>query len=220
MFETEIIYNPPMDPYVLILYRDNDLLVLDKPSGLLSVPARDPRLADSLSKRVQEKFPTALMINRLDKDTSGLVLMSLNKKTHAEIAKQFENRTTNKTYIAVVNGHLNAQEGYIDLPLGIDANNKPRHKVDYETGKAAQTRWSVIEHLDNMTTRIKLNPLTGRTHQLRVHMQALGHPILGDEFYADEKALSGSNRLLLHAHQLEIEYPAGSIMRFETTCPF
>lgn len=214
------VYNPPMEPYVSIVYRDDDLLVLDKPSGLLSVPGRDPALSDSLATRVQKQFPKALMINRLDKDTSGLVLMSLNRKSHAAIAAQFENRTTEKTYIAVVWGDLSDQSGHVDLPLAIDPDNKPRHRVDHENGKSAQTDWHVIERLPLPATRLRLHPLTGRTHQLRVHMKAIGHPILGDAFYAQGEALGASDRLLLHAQDLGFRHPDGRDMTVTVPCPF
>ncbi|MES5097982.1 pseudouridine synthase [Agrobacterium sp. BA1120] len=214
------VYNPPMEPYVSIIYRDEDFIVLDKPSGLLSVPGRDPALGDSLASRVQKQFPKALMINRLDKDTSGIVLMSLNRKAHAAIASQFENRTTQKSYIAVVWGTVADDDGHIDLPLAIDPDNKPRHRVDHEGGKSAQTDWHVLERLQLPATRLRLHPLTGRTHQLRVHMKALGHPILGDEFYADGEALAASERLLLHAEELRFRHPDGRDMTFTVPCPF
>ena len=214
------VYNPPMEPYVSILYRDDDLIVLDKQSGLLSVPGRDPALFDSLATRVQKQFPKALMINRLDKDTSGVVLMSLNRKAHAAIASQFENRTTQKSYIAVVYGEVTGESGHIDLPLAIDPDNKPRHRVDHENGRTAQTDWHVLERLPLPATRLRLHPLTGRTHQLRIHMKAIGHPILGDEFYADGAALAASNRLLLHAQELSFRHPDGRDVTFSVPCPF
>lgn len=213
------IYNPPLEPYVSIIHSDADLLVLDKPSGLLSVPGRHPALSDSLATRVQKQFPRALMINRLDKDTSGLVLMSLNKKAHAYVAAQFEARTTEKSYIAKVWGHMDSDEGFIDLPLAIDPENKPRHRVDHEHGKPAQTRWQVLSRGEN-STRLRLFPLTGRTHQLRVHMLAIGHVILGDEFYADGAALAAADRLLLHAEQLAFRHPDGRDVTFTAPCPF
>lgn len=213
------VYNPPMEPYISVIHRDADILVLDKPSGLLSVPGRDPSLSDSLATRVQKQFPQALMIHRLDKDTSGVVLMSLNRKAHAKIAAQFENRTTEKSYTAVVWGNVAEDEGLIDLPLAIDPDNKPRHRVDYEHGKPAQTRWQVLQRGEN-TTRLRLFPLTGRTHQLRVHMKAIGHVMLGDEFYADGEALAAADRLLLHAEELAFMHPDGRSVHFSIPCPF
>ena len=213
------IYHPPLEPYVSILYRDEGVLVLDKPSGLLSVPGRHPALSDSLATRVQKRFPHALMINRLDKDTSGLVLMSLNRQAHAAIAAQFEARTTQKSYVAVVWGHITDDEGLIDLPLAIDPDKKPRHCVDHNHGKSAQTRWQVLDRSERIT-RLRLFPLTGRTHQLRVHMKAFGHVILGDEFYAEGEALAAADRLLLHAEELSFRHPDGGIATFTSPCPF
>lgn len=213
------VYHPPQDPYVSLIHRDADFLVFDKPSGLLSVPGRHPALYDSLLTRVQKEFPRALIIHRLDKDTSGVVLMSLNRKAHAFVAAQFEARTTRKSYVAVVQGRMESAEGMIDLPLAIDPDNKPRHRVDNEHGKPAQTRWQVIGYGEN-STRLRLFPLTGRTHQLRVHMKALGHVILGDEFYADGEALSAANRLLLHAEMLGFRHPDGSDVTFTAPVPF
>lgn len=214
------IYNPPLEPYISIIHRDESLLVLDKPSGLLSVPGRDPALADSLATRVQKQFPSALMINRLDKDTSGIVLMSLNKKAHAVIASQFESRTTKKIYQAIVWGEVTGEGGDIDLPLAIDPDNKPRHRVDPDNGRPSQTQWRVLERLPLPATRLELRPLTGRTHQLRVHLKALGHPILGDEFYASGEALAASERLLLHAEELSFQHPDGHDVTFHVPAPF
>lgn len=213
------IYHPPLDPYVSLLHRDADFLVFEKPSGLLSVPGRHPALSDSLLTRVQKEYPQALIIHRLDKDTSGIVLMSRNRKAHAFVAAQFEARTTAKSYVAEVWGRVEDEEGMIDLPLAIDPDNKPRHRVDPDHGKPAQTRWQVISRGEH-STRLRLFPLTGRTHQLRVHMKALGHVILGDEFYADGKALTAANRLLLHAEQLTFRRPDGSDVTFTSLVPF
>lgn len=214
------IYNPPLEPYISIVHRDEDLLVLDKPSGLLSVPGRDPALFDSLLTRVQKKFPKALMINRLDKDTSGIVLMSLNRKAHAAIASQFENRTTEKTYCAIVWGNVEGESGEIDLPLAIDPENKPRHRVDHDNGRPSQTEWHVLERLPLPATRLRLHPLTGRTHQLRVHLKAIGHPILGDEFYAHDAALKAADRLLLHAEEVRFRHPDGRDVAYRVPAPF
>ncbi len=216
----ELIYKPPLEPYISIVYRDDDILVLDKPSGLLSVPGRNPSLSDSLATRVRMEFPAAQPINRLDKDTSGLVLMSLNKKAHAAIAAQFENRTTTKLYNAIVWGQMPDDEGFINLPLAIDPENKPRHRVDHTHGKSAQTQWRVVEPLSTASTRVHLVPLTGRTHQLRVHMKSIGHPILGDSFYAEGEALTASARLLLHAEKLGFHHLNGQDVIFTSPCPF
>lgn len=216
----DLIYNPPLEPYVSVVYRDDDILVLNKPSGLLSVPGHDPRLSDSLATRVRMEFPNAQMLNRLDKDTSGLVLISLNKKSHAAIAVQFENRTIKKLYTAVVWGRMPDSEGLIDLPLAIDPENKPRRRVDHDNGKSAQTQWHVVEFPSPDVTRVHLIPLTGRTHQLRVHMKSMGHPILGDSFYAGDDALAASPRLMLHSEKLGFYHPKGEDMIFTVPCPF
>ena len=215
------VYHPPLEPNLSAIYCDDDFIVLNKPSGLLSVPGRDPSLSDSLATRVRKERPNAQMINRLDKDTSGLVLISLNKKAHAAIAAQFENRTTKKLYNAIVWGHLPDDEGFIDLPLAIDPENKPRRRVDYSSGKPAQTQWRAVERLSMPpSTRVHLVPLTGRTHQLRIHMQSIGHPILGDSFYAEGEALTASPRLMLHAEQLGFQHPNGQYVSFTAPCPF
>jgi tRNA pseudouridine32 synthase/23S rRNA pseudouridine746 synthase len=213
------VYNPPLEPEFSLLHRDADLLVFDKPSGLLSVPGRHPALGDSLLTRVQKTFPQALIIHRLDKDTSGVLVMSRNRKAHAFVAEQFAARTIRKSYVAVVWGRVEEEEGLVDLPLAINPDNKPRHRVDPDHGKPAQTRWQVIGYGEN-TTRLRLFPLTGRTHQLRVHMKALGHVILGDEFYADGLALSAANRLLLHADELSFRHPDGTDVIFKAPVPF
>lgn len=213
------VYDPPTEPNLSFIHRDKDFLVFDKPSGLLSVPGRHPALFDSLLTRVQKEFPEALIIHRLDKDTSGVVLMSRNRRAHAFVAAQFEARTTRKAYIAEVWGRVADAEGLIDLPLAIDPDNKPRHRVDTEHGKPAKTRWQVLGYGEN-TTRLRLFPLTGRTHQLRVHMKALGHVILGDDFYADGEALAAANRLMLHAEQLTFRRPDGSDVTFAAPVPF
>lgn len=212
-------YTPPLDPYVVV-YRDAGFLVLDKPSGLLSVPGRDPALFDSLATRVRKDFPQAEMINRLDLGTSGLVLMSLDKKAHAYIAAQFEARTTDKLYTALVWGHMAEAEGFIDLPLCSDPERKPRHRVDHIHGKPSQTKWKAMEHLSTPATRVHLTPMTGRTHQLRVHMQAIGHTILGDPLYAEGNALAAAPRLMLHAQELTFRHPNGEEMTFTSPCPF
>jgi tRNA pseudouridine32 synthase/23S rRNA pseudouridine746 synthase len=213
------VYDPPREPYLRVVYRDDVLLVLDKPSGLLSVPGRHPSLQDSIATRVRAEFPHAQMINRLDKDTSGLVLAALDKKAHAAIAAQFENRTTKKLYTAIVHGHLAQDEGFIDLPLAGDPENKPRHRVDHVHGKPAQTQWRVAERLP-ASTRVQLIPLTGRTHQLRVHMKSIGHPILGDPLYAEGDALAAAARLMLHAEQIGFRHITGEDVTFTAPCPF
>lgn len=213
------VYHPPLDPYLSIVHRDDDVLVLDKPSGLLSVPGRHPALADSLTSRLQRVFPQAKLIHRLDKDTSGLVLASLTRTAHAKVAAQFEARTIKKSYVAEVWGRPTEQHGLINLPLAPDPDAKPRHRVDYEHGKPALTKWRVLS-AGHKSTRLQLIPVTGRTHQLRVHLKAIGHVIVGDEFYAEGEALRAADRLLLHAETLSIQHPDGSDVSFSVPAPF
>ena len=198
-------YKPPLSP-LDILYRDKDIVVLNKPSGLLSVPGRQDHMKDSLSLRVQERFPTATVVHRLDMDTSGVMLMALNKEAHRHISKQFEKRATEKSYIAILYGLVEQDEGEIDLPLILDWPNRPLHIVDHDNGKNALTRWKVLDRFKD-STRIGFYPVTGRTHQLRVHAQAINHPILGDSLYAHDKAKAMAERLMLHAEKLTITHP-------------
>ncbi|QJR20734.1 RNA pseudouridine synthase [Pelagibacterium halotolerans] len=201
-------YRPPTDPWLDILHEDADIVVFNKPSGLLSVPGKDPALFDSLQSRALERFPGAGTIHRLDKDTSGIIVMARHKGAHGHIGKQFEYRQTTKFYIARVWGHVAEDEGLVDLPLATDWENKPRQEVNHARGRASQTRWEVIGREDG-ATRLKLIPITGRTHQLRVHMKEIGHPILGDEFYATGEALAAADRLQLHAAELGFRHPSG-----------
>lgn len=216
----EFEYAPPNDP-LDIIYQDEDILVLSKPNGLLSVPGRKPEHKDSLETRVQDIYPEAKIIHRLDMETSGAFIMALNRGAHKNISAQFENRRTQKQYIARVWGVLEQQSGHIDLPLICDWPNRPLQKIDLTRGKDARTDWRVLGVQDNQYTRLRLTPITGRTHQLRVHMAEIGHPILGDDFYAHEQAFKASNRLQLHAHRLMVYHPKSeSEIWFESPCPF
>jgi tRNA pseudouridine32 synthase/23S rRNA pseudouridine746 synthase len=213
-------YRPPLDPYLSVLYVDDDILVLDKPSGLLSVPGKDPSLWDCLEYRARQKWPTAGMCHRLDKDTSGVLVMALNKRAHGRIGSQFEHRKTTKSYVARVDGIIEQDTGLIDLPLATDWENKPRQRVDWENGRPSQTEWAVLER-EPSATRVRLFPLTGRTHQLRVHMKAIGHVILGDAFYADPAAFAAADRLQLHAAELGFTHPtSGEFQVFVAPTPF
>jgi tRNA pseudouridine32 synthase/23S rRNA pseudouridine746 synthase len=216
----DFLYEPPREPWLTVIHEDADIIVLDKPSGLLSVPGKDPRLADCLEARARGLYPTASTIHRLDKDTSGVVVMALNKAAHARIGIQFEKRQTEKFYEARVWGHLADESGTVDLPLATDWERKPRQRVDFERGRRAVTDWQVLAR-EEQATRVKLMPLTGRTHQLRVHMLSLGHPIIGDAFYAEGEALAAADRLQLHAEMLGFAHPAdGRPVRFVIPCPF
>ena len=213
-------YFPPLDPYLNVLHQDDDILVLDKQSGLLTVPGKDPSLWDCVEYRARQTWPTAGIVHRLDKDTSGVLVMALNKRAHGRIGSQFEHRKTTKSYVARVAGLIEQDSGLVDLPLATDWDNKPRQRVDYENGRPSQTEWSVIEREADVT-RVRLHPLTGRTHQLRVHMKAIGHVILGDAFYGDSASFAAAPRLQLHAAELGFTHPTtGEFMVFTAPTPF
>ncbi|MFY8326435.1 bifunctional tRNA pseudouridine(32) synthase/23S rRNA pseudouridine(746) synthase RluA [Pseudoalteromonas sp. ZZD1] len=208
-------YNPPLDPYLTILYQDDDLLIVNKPSELLTVPGKDPKHADCLISRVNRVFPTAKIVHRLDMATSGIICLAMNKAAHRHLSMQFQERQTAKRYIARVYGKLEQATGSVDLPLICDWPNRPKQMVDHENGKPSLTHFQVLEYEKN-ATRVELTPITGRSHQLRVHMLSLGHPILGDRLYAHPDALAGAPRLQLHAQMLELAHPGnGQSMTFE-----
>lgn len=194
--------------------------MLDKPAELLTVPGKAAEHRDSLQIRVQRVFPTATIVHRLDMATSGILIMALNKPAHVHLSRQFENRLTSKTYFARVFGHIEEDSGKIDLPLICDWPNRPKQMVDHENGKPSQTHWQVTQR-DAKSTLVELTPITGRSHQLRVHMLALGHPILGDRLYAHEAAKINNPRLCLHAQMHEFSHPvSGAKLRFESLHSF
>ena len=208
-------YHPPIDPWLSILYQDDHIVVVNKQPGILSVSGSQPQFIDSIIHRLQQKFSYVESVHRLDMATSGVMVAALSKLADREIKKQFRERIPKKSYVAVVWGHLAHDTGSVDLPLICDWPNRPRQMVDMENGKQALTEYQVLSRHDNNTTRVQLFPYTGRSHQLRVHMQAIGHPILGDKFYATPDAFSMSNRLLLHAECLTIHHPkTGESMTF------
>lgn len=214
-------YNPPLEPWLHILYQDEYIMVVNKPSGLLSVPGRALEHKDSVMTRIQRDFPQAESVHRLDMATSGVIAVAMTKAAERELKRQFREREPKKSYIARVWGHLEQDEGVIDLPLICDWPNRPKQKVCFETGKAAQTEYQVLERAEDGTSRVKLTPITGRSHQLRVHMLALGHPILGDNFYAHADAKARAPRLLLHAQELMIIHPKfGQPMHFRCEADF
>jgi len=211
-------YNPPSDPFNII-HEDQHLLVVDKPAGLLSVPGKGEHLSDCLLARIQAIFPAALLVHRLDRDTSGVMVFALTKMAQRHLGLQFEKRHIQKTYAALVQGHVAEPTGTVDLPLIVDWENRPRQIVDHENGRQAITDWQVIEH-DGDTTRLALMPKTGRSHQLRVHMLAIGHPIIGDPFYASGPAVDAP-RMMLHSHKLRLRHPEGGQgMCFTAQVPF
>ncbi|MGI1662271.1 pseudouridine synthase [Palleronia sp. KMU-117] len=211
-------YDPPKTP-LTILHKDHEILVVNKPEGLLSVPGKGEDLADCLLTRVQAAVPGALLVHRLDRDTSGVMIFALTPRAQRHLGLQFERRHVRKTYVARVWGEVADRAGTIDLPLIVDWPNRPRQKVDFETGRAARTDWRVVR-VEDGTTRVRLYPHTGRSHQLRVHMTEIGHPILGDPFYATGPAREFP-RLMLHAEALRIRHPDGGAgIGFSAPCPF
>lgn len=211
-------YAPPLDPLV-VLHEDHEILIVDKPAGLLSVPGRGAHLADCLLRRVEAVFPQALLVHRLDRDTSGVMVFALTKHAQRHLGLQFEKRQMKKTYIAEVWGDVPEPEGAVDLPLIVDWPNRPLQKVDHAAGRPALTRWKRLRVRDGRT-RMRLMPETGRSHQLRVHMREIGHPILGDPFYAEGPARQAP-RLMLHAESLRLRHPdGGKGLTFKAKVPF
>jgi tRNA pseudouridine32 synthase/23S rRNA pseudouridine746 synthase len=202
------------------VYQDVRLLVLDKPSGLLAVPGRGPLLRDCLSARVQSVLPRALVVHRIDRDTSGLLVMALDADAQRELSRQFAERMVEKRYVAVVFGCPPEPQGTIDLPMRKDFEHPPRHKIDPAGGRSAQTSWRVVERFADRS-RLELRPLTGRSHQIRLHLATVGHPVLGDNLYAHPEALSMAPRLLLHAERLSLAHPDdGRRLVWTAPCPF
>ena len=210
------------------VHADAHLLVVEKPAGLLSVPGRGAGKQDCVSARVSRAYPDALVVHRLDMATSGLLLMARGAAMQRQLSRDFAQRSIGKRYTAVVAGRLEgpaaAPDGWalIDLPLAADWPNRPRQVVDPARGKPSQTRWRVLAY-DGGTdsTRLELEPITGRSHQLRVHLQSLGHPILGDCLYAPPGVQARSPRLLLHASTLQLTHPAtGELLAWSSTAPF
>ena len=215
---TEFVYSPPNTPLELI-HEDHELLVVNKPAGLLSVPGKGDHLKDCLITRLQAAFPEALLVHRLDMDTSGVIVFARTPAAQRHLGLQFEKRMMKKSYLALVWGQVDGKEGVIDLPLIVDWPNRPLQKVCHETGRAAVTEWKVLRH-DETSTRMRLFPQTGRSHQLRVHMRELGHPVLGDPFYATGPARDFP-RLMLHAETLRLRHPDGGRgMTFRAKNPF
>ncbi|HRK43961.1 MAG TPA: RluA family pseudouridine synthase [Gemmobacter sp.] len=211
-------YNPPDVP-LDILHHDSALLIVNKPAGLLSVPGKDPGKEDCLIDRLRRVFPEVLLVHRLDCDTSGVMVFALTKAAQGHLGQQFEKRQTKKVYLARLWGLLEPKEGTVDLPLCVDWPNRPRQHVNHEQGKPAVTDWRVQRH-DGKTTRVRLMPLTGRSHQLRVHMLSLGHPILGDPIYATGEALDYP-RMMLHAESLRLRHPeTGKSLTYSAPVPF
>lgn len=215
-------YNPPPDTGLSLLYQDDYLLVVDKPAGLLSVPGRGEARQDCLIQRVQQRVPDALIVHRLDMGTSGILLLARGEAMQRTLSMAFAGRQLHKRYEAIVCGQLQPASGDIHLPLITDWPNRPRQIVDHAIGKPSHTGYQVLAYdAERDVSRVSLTPHTGRTHQLRVHMQALGHPILGDGLYATPEGLAAAPRLLLHACQLGLPHPvSGEWLQLDSPAPF
>jgi len=211
-------YNPPLNNGLEVLYLDEYLIIVNKPSGLLSVPGRGIEKSDCLLSRVNIEYPSADIVHRLDMPTSGIVIFSLQTDIQKSLSKLFEKRSINKLYIAKVYGELECSSGIINLPLIADWPNRPKHKVDFMNGKSSKTNYELISTDANSNSLVKLLPITGRSHQLRVHMAALGNPILGDTLYGNEECCAASTRLLLHAENISFIHPVTNI-EININCP-
>ncbi len=207
---------------IAVIYEDEHLLIINKPSGLLSLSGKNPLNKDSVHYRLVQQYPSATMVHRLDFGTSGVMVLALNKAVNGHLTRQFQDRTVSKTYTAVLRGHLENKEGCINIPIIKDTDNFPYQKVCYATGKVASSAYKAIECLnDPCATRVLFTPQTGRTHQLRVHSQAIGHPILGCDLYGDGNSITLAERLLLHATTLTFDHPTNKKrLTFKVQCPF
>ncbi|MCU0968302.1 MAG: RluA family pseudouridine synthase [Rubrivivax sp.] len=212
---------------LIVVHEDEALVVVDKPAGMLAVPGRGDDRADSIARRAVARWADALVVHRLDMATSGLMVLARGAASQRRLARAFERREVRKTYVAVVHGRVATAAGTIDLPLAADWPRRPRQRVDAVHGRPALTRWRTIGHACGPggapATRLELEPVTGRTHQLRVHLQAIGHPMVGDALYAEavEGPSPAATRLLLHACALAFAHPMhGAPMRFGSAVPF
>ncbi len=196
------------------------MIVFEKPTGLLSVPGIGPEKADCLASRAELAFPGARIVHRLDRDTSGVIVMGRDADAHRELSRQFQDREVSKTYEAIVGGVLAIDEGLIDAPIRKDMDNPPKQLIDDVHGRPSQTNWTVLERYSDRT-RVQLHPLTGRSHQLRLHLLSIGHPILGDDLYAPPELRAAAPRLQLHSTVLCLAHPTTKKeMIFESSCPF
>jgi len=218
------------DPFIVpvcheeidILYQDDFILLINKPTALLTLSGKHPLNKDSVHHRLVKDFPTATMLHRLDFGTSGILIVALNKEINAHIGKQFQAENISKIYTAILHGQLTENEGCIEFPIAKDKPNFPLQKICYETGKKAVTNYHVLElNRQTNTTRVEFRPVSGRTHQLRIHSQEIGHPILGCDLYATDEAFSMADRLMLHATKIEFDHPiTGERVNGHSPCPF
>jgi len=197
-------------------------MLINKPSGLLTLSGKHPLNRDSVHYRLIQDFPAASMLHRLDFGTSGIMIVAMNKQINAHIGRQFQQRLIEKTYIAILHGHLLENTGRIDIPLAKDKENFPLQKICYESGKKAETKYRVLERMqESLASRVEFVPISGRTHQLRIHSQAIGHPILGCDLYATDEAFIMADRLMLHATEIEFDHPvSGERIKAVSPCPF
>jgi len=215
----EFTYAPP-DGELTILHQDDALIFVDKPADLLSVPGKGDALKDCVVSRLQAKHPEALLVHRLDVATSGVMVFARTPEAQRHLGLQFEKRYTQKTYAAIVAGHVRSDSGYINLPICADWPNRPRQMVSFDHGKPSTTHWVKTDYKQDHT-RMSLHPITGRSHQLRVHMWALGHAILGDRIYALDDVFSAAPRLCLHAESLSLRHPnGGETITITAPCSF
>jgi tRNA pseudouridine32 synthase/23S rRNA pseudouridine746 synthase len=205
-----------------ILMQDDFLVAFNKPSGLLSVPGIGPEKADCLVARAARTVDGARIVHRLDRDTSGVIVLARDADSHRELSRQFHDREVEKTYIALLAGHVVDSDGIIEAPLRKDMDNPPCHLVDHDLGKSACTRWQLIEKLDAPArSKIEFHPETGRTHQLRIHACVLGNPIVGDDLYAPPDVVAMGDRLMLHAESLVFTHPvSGERVELRAPTPF
>lgn len=221
---------PQADPFIVplcnesidVLFEDEHLLLINKPSGLLTLSGKHPENIDSVHYRLVKDYPAATMVHRLDFGTSGLLIVALNKPANGQLTKQFQDRTVTKTYTALLHGHMESETGTIDIPMVKDKDNFPLQKVCYVEGKKAQSVYQVIDRIvDPYATRVEFEPITGRTHQLRVHSREIGHPILGCDLYATDEAFFMADRLMLHATTIEFNHPVTGVrITACSPCPF
>ena len=224
-----IAYSPPRECGLDLIYCDDSLLIVNKPAGLLSVPGRGTDKMGSMTTRVQNEIPDALSVHRLDMSTSGLLMFARGENMHRLVSRLFREHKIHKSYIALVAGRMKITAGEVNLPLGADWPNRPRQKVEFTLGKPALTCYRLLENPaclsiyqrepDFAVSRIELEPVTGRTHQLRLHMAAIGHPILGDVLYGENP--SAAERLMLHARVLSFTHPlSGTPLSLTCEPPF
>ena len=203
-----------------VIHLDDRLIALDKPSGLLSVPGIGPEKQDCLATRIAAEYEGARIVHRLDRDTSGVIVMAFDAESHRELSRQFQDREVEKAYVAIADGVIEDDLGEIDLPMRKDLEDTPRQIIDHEHGRRALTRWRVLERLEDRT-RVELLPYTGRSHQLRLHLKVIGHPILGDDLYAPPEARAKADRLMLHSRMLSVVHPGTAApLVFEADVPF